>query len=129
MPTNSSTIDFLLDQLCNAGPVSARKMFGEYCLYYDGSPVGLVCDDILYLKPTEAGRALLPVPQEGAPFPGAKPHLLIDADSWDDAQALCQLVRTTALALPVRKPPKTRVARTGVKGRATMTKRPLKSES
>ena len=104
MSTQQSTMDYLLDQLRHAGPVSCRKMFGEYCLYYDGSPVGLVCDDQLFLKPTEQGRALLHEVREGAPFPGAKPHLLIDADSWEDAQALSLLVRTTALALPVRLP-------------------------
>jgi DNA transformation protein len=102
-------MDYLLDQLRQAGPVTCRKMFGEYCLYYDGSPVGLVCDDQLFLKPTEKGRALLHEVREGAPFPGAKPHLLIDADSWEDAQALSQLVRTTAFALPVRQPPKPKV--------------------
>jgi DNA transformation protein len=106
MSTQQSTMDYLLDQLRHAGPVSCRKMFGEYCLYYDGSPVGLVCDDQLFLKPTEQGRALLRNVREGAPFPGAKPHLLIDADNWEDAQALSLLVRTTAFALPVRLPPK-----------------------
>lgn len=106
MSTQQSTMDYLLDQLHHAGPVTCRKMFGEYCLYYDGSPVGLVCDDQLFLKPTEQGRALLHEVREGAPFPGARPHWLIDADSWEDAQALSLLVRTTALALPVRLPPK-----------------------
>jgi DNA transformation protein len=106
MSTQQSTMDYLLDQLRHAGPVSCRKMFGEYCLYYDGSPVGLVCDDQFFLKPTEQGRALLHEVAEGAPFPGAKPHLRIDADHWEDAQALSLLVRTTALALPVRPPPK-----------------------
>lgn len=85
-------------------------MFGEYCLYFDGNPIGLVCDDQLYLKPTAAGRALLSEPREGSPFPGAKPHLLLDADAWEDAQTLCHLVRTTALALPVRPPPKPKAA-------------------
>ncbi len=103
MPTSASTIEFLLDQLRNAGPVTTRKMFGEYCLYYAGSPVGLVCDDQLYLKPTDAGRALLSEPCEGAPYPGAKPHLLLDADAWEDAPTLCRIVRATALALPLKR--------------------------
>jgi DNA transformation protein len=120
MSTQQSTMDYLLDQLRHAGPVTCRKMFGEYCLYYDGSPVGLVCDNQLFLKPTEQGRRLLHEVREGSPFPGAKPHLLIDADSWEDAQALSLLVRTTALALPVRPPPKpkTKVATSGRKTRA-----------
>ncbi len=104
MSTQQSTMDYLLDQLRQAGPVSCRKMFGEYCLYYDGTPVGLVCDNQLFLKPTAQGRALLAEVREGSPYPGAKPHLQIDADAWDDAQALCLLVRTTALALPARIP-------------------------
>jgi len=102
MGTQQSTMDYLLDQLRGAGPVSCRKMFGEYCLYYDGSPVGLVCNNQLYLKPTEQGRKLLGEAREGAPFPGARPHLLIDADSWEDAHTLSLLVRTTALSHPVR---------------------------
>lgn len=111
MSTSASTMDFLMDQLQGAGPVSCRRMFGEYCLYYDGSPVGLVCDNQLYLKPTSEGRALLSEPREGHPFPGAKPHLLLDADAWEDAQTLCHLVRITAMSLPLRAPPKARTAR------------------
>ena len=118
MSTQASTMDYLLDQLRHAGPVSSRKMFGEYCLYYDGAPVGLVCNDQLFLKSTDAGRALMREVREGAPFPGARPHLLITADDWDDAQALCQLVRSTALALPPRKAPKPRTPRAPQIGRA-----------
>ena len=78
--TAQNTMDFLLDQLSGAGTPSARKMFGEYCLYYHGRPVGLVCNEQLYLKNTEPGRALMQRPAEGAPFPGARPHLLLCAD-------------------------------------------------
>ena len=107
MSTSASTIAYLLDQLRMAGPVSTRKMFGEYCLYYAGTPVGLVCDDQLYLKPTGEARSLLSDSLEGTPYPGAKPHLLLTADTWEDAQTLCQVVRTTALALPAKAAPKT----------------------
>ena len=105
-------MDFLLDQLAQAGPISSRRMFGEYCLYFDGRPVGLVCDDQLYLKPTEPGRALqrLKDAVEGYPYPGARPHLLITADHWDDRNWLAQMVRTTAHALPPPKQPKPRAA-------------------
>lgn len=103
-------MEFLLDQLRGAGPVSARRMFGEYCLYYDGRPVGLVCDEQLFLKPTDAGRRLqaLKDPLEGAPFPGARPHLQVTADHWDDTHWLCQLLRATAEHLPAPKKPAAR---------------------
>ena len=103
MSTSAETINYLLDQLKGAGPVTTRRMFGEYCLYYDGRPVGLVCDEQLYLKPTDAGRSLMRTVQEGAPFPGAKLHLLLTADDWEDRQLLASMVRATYESLP---PPK-----------------------
>ena len=107
MATSKSTMDYLLDQLAQGGGAcSARKMFGEYCLYYQGRPVGLVCNEQLYLKNTGPGRALMPHPAEGAPFPGARPHLLLCADDWDDHHWLHQIVRATLDALPQPKPPK-----------------------
>jgi DNA transformation protein len=104
MVTAQNTIDFLLDQLTGAGDASAKKMFGEYCLYLSGKPVGLVCDDQLFLKPTKAGQAMVDDVVEGSPYPGAKPHLLITADQWEDAGWLCDLVRATARELPLPKP-------------------------
>ncbi len=104
MATAQNTIDFLLDQLAGAGRVSAKKMFGEYCLYLADKPVGLVCDDQLYLKPTQAGKSQLAKVVEGAPYPGAKLHLLITPDQWEDAEWLCDLVRATDRELPLPKP-------------------------
>jgi DNA transformation protein len=101
-------MEFLLDILSDSRQVSARRMFGEYCLYYAGRPVGLVCDEQLFLKPTEAGRRLMKVQDEGAPFPGARPHLLITADHWDDRPWMNALVRATFDALPPPKQPKPR---------------------
>ncbi|MCK7502621.1 MAG: TfoX/Sxy family protein [Comamonadaceae bacterium] len=34
-------------------------MFGEYAIYLDGKVVALVCDNQFFVKPTDAGRALL----------------------------------------------------------------------
>lgn len=108
MSTSPSTMDFLLDILSDSKQVTARRMFGEYCLYYAGRPVGLVCDEQLFLKPTEVGRRLMKQPDEGAPFPGARPHLLITADYWDDRTWMNTLVRATFDSLPPPKLPKPR---------------------
>ena len=104
MATSNDTIAFLLDQLSGLGEASAKKMFREYCLYLSGKPVGLVCDDQLYLKPTKSGQAILENVVEGSPYPGAKSHLLITPDQWEDGEWLCNLVRTTAKELPLPKP-------------------------
>jgi DNA transformation protein len=106
MATQQATVDDLLDRLAGAGPVTAKKMFGEYCLYLRDKPVALVCDDTLYVKPTAAGRELMPDAAEGPPYPGAKPHLKFPPDEWADHEALCRLVQATFAALPKPKPRK-----------------------
>lgn len=106
MATSQETVDDLLDRLAPAGRVTTRKMFGEYCLYLDDKPVALVCDGRLYVKPTPAGRELVPGAAEGPPYPGAKPHLMFPPDRWDDAETLCELLRATFAALPRPKPRK-----------------------
>ena len=104
MATSPSTMDFLLDVLSDSRQVSARRMFGEYCLYYAGRPVGLVCNEQLFLKPSEVGRHLMKEPDEGAPYPGARPHLRISPDLWDDRNWMNALVRATFDNLPQPKP-------------------------
>lgn len=104
MATSQTTIDYLLDQLSNLGDVSAKKMFGEYCVYLAGKPVGLVCDEQLYLKPTKAARAMISDVVEGSPYPNARPHILVTADLWEDGEWLAELIQATAGELPVPKP-------------------------
>lgn len=104
MATRKATIDFILEQAAGAGSVSARKMFGEYGLYCDGRFVALVCHDQLYIKPTEAGRAFAGQLPEEAPYPGAKPHPMINGERLEDADWLAKLLRITAAAVLPPKP-------------------------
>lgn len=98
-------IEYLLDQVREAGRVSARKMFGEYALYCDSKVVALVCDDQLFVKITVEGkRHVGDKYEEEAPYPGAKPWMLIAEDLWEDRPWLSELVRLTAAALPLPKP-------------------------
>ncbi|MGE3334126.1 MAG: TfoX/Sxy family protein [Rhodospirillaceae bacterium] len=111
MASRQDTADYLLEQIARAGRVSAKKMFGEYAIYCDGKVVALVCDDQLFVKPTDAGRALIGKPREGRPYPGAKPHFLIDGDLWEDADWISEFIRATARELPVPKPKAKRAAK------------------
>ncbi len=110
MASQQSTVDFIVEQMSGAGTISARKMFGEYAIYCDGKMVALVCEDRLYVKPTLGGRAVAEACGEGSPYPGAKPHLLIDGDRWEDGEWLAKVIRTSAaeLPLPVKKSPRKR---------------------
>jgi DNA transformation protein and related proteins len=49
----SEYIEYLKEMFQGLGPVTARKMFGGYGVYYDGVMFGLVADDTLYLKVDE----------------------------------------------------------------------------
>ena len=82
----------------------ARKMFGDYGIYCDGKIVGLICDDCLYIKPTEAGRALLRSEELQPPYDGAKDYFLIV--DVDDCDYLATLVSATCKELPEPKPKK-----------------------
>jgi DNA transformation protein and related proteins len=100
MSSSKANVDYLLGQMQRTGNVSARAMFGEYALYCDGKVVGLFCDDQLFLKPLPAVEAAIGKHNKGPPYPGAKPHIIVPEDIWDDVQIMSQLVRITADALP-----------------------------
>jgi TfoX/Sxy family transcriptional regulator of competence genes len=117
MSTDHATIEFLLDQLGRrAASFSTKRMFGEYCLYRDGRPVAFVCDDVLFVKDTAAGREVIgtvATPEFGPPYPGAKLYLRLAPDAWDDGDWLARVLDATADALPAPKPkPPTGIART-----------------
>lgn len=103
MPTRPGTVDHIREQSGLGSRIRSRAMFGEYGLYLDGKVIGLVCDDTLFLKPTEAGRALLATPVEAPPYEGAKVHWRID-ELLDDSERLQALFLATAAALPAPKP-------------------------
>jgi TfoX/Sxy family transcriptional regulator of competence genes len=105
MSTSAATIDHLLDLLSAAGNLSARKMFGEYALYLDGKVVALVCDDTLFLKPTPGALSLLPDAEHGAPYPGAKPYLVL-TETLDNGDLAMRAIRAVASDLPPQKPKK-----------------------
>ena len=100
MTSQQGMVDFILDQISEAGDVSAKKMFGEYGVYCNGKMVALVCDDQFFVKPTTGGRSLLPVITGASPYPGAKPCFLISAEMLEDRDALTELIKITAKELP-----------------------------
>ncbi len=55
MASDQSFVEFIVDQIENAGEVTFKKMFGEYGLYCGDKIVALICDNQLFVKPTKAG--------------------------------------------------------------------------
>ena len=115
MASDPSIVAFIVEQIVAAGEVAARPMFGEYGVYCDGRMVALICDDRLFLKPTAGGRAFAgrdgAAIVEDSPYPGAKPGLVIDADRWDDAEWMAEIVRISTAELPLPKPKRAKSAK------------------
>jgi TfoX/Sxy family transcriptional regulator of competence genes len=105
MATNKEFVDFVLDQIENAGEITVKKMFGEYGIFSDGKIFGLICDNKLFIKPTEAGRAFINHVVEAPPYKGAKLSFLI-GDQMEDRDWISNLVRITVKELPEQKPKK-----------------------
>jgi TfoX/Sxy family transcriptional regulator of competence genes len=114
MASSQQNVDFILEQLSDAGDVSARKMFGEYGIYRRGKIVALFCDDQLFVKPTGGGKAFIGRVKEAPPYPGAKPCFLITGDQCEDGEWLSELIRITDRELPPPKPkaPKVKSSKT-----------------
>lgn len=102
MSSGPGLVEYICEQIADAGRISSRKMFGEYAIYCDGKVVALVCDDRLFVKPTLGGRALMGITKEAPPYPGAKPYFLIE-EMLDDRAQLSALIRMTADELPAPK--------------------------
>lgn len=105
MASKKEFVDFVLEQIENAGEVVAKQMFGEYAIYSDGKIVGLICDDKLFIKPTASGRKFIKDVVESPPYKGAKPSFLIE-DKIEDRKWLSELIRITYNELPEPKPEK-----------------------
>jgi len=104
MASSTDIVQYIVDQCSGAGRIDAKKMMGDYCIYCDGILFGLICDNNLFIKPTDAGRAVLKDVIMRSPYPGAKEHFFID--DLDDNDYLAQLIKVTLPNLPAPKPKK-----------------------
>ena len=120
MASDLSFVEYVCDQLDGVERVTYRKMFGEYAIYVGEKVVGLVCDNRLFVKPTDAGRALLKEPITAPPYPGAKPAFLIAAE-LDDGEFISALFKATAKELPEPKPKKPKTKKKVAPKRAPRT--------
>lgn len=103
MATSKETVAFLLEQM-EPLDVRARAMFGEYGLYCDNKVVGFICDELLFVKPSEGDAEFGPHTVPAPPYPGAKEYWLVSGDQVNDNRWLQAFIQATADALPLPKP-------------------------
>ncbi|MDH3207178.1 MAG: TfoX/Sxy family protein [Gemmatimonadota bacterium] len=105
MASELSFVEYVVDQFDKDCAVTFKRMFGEFGLYSSGKFFAVICDDQLFVKPTEGGRAFIGDVVEAPPYPGAKNSLLI-GDRIEDGEWLSELARITSRELPEPKPKK-----------------------
>ncbi len=105
MASDRDFVEFVVDQIDPSLDVRYRKMFGEYGIWANDKIVILICDNQVFVKPTDAGRAFIGDVVEAPPYPGAKNSFLI-GDQVEDSEWLSELIRISEAELPKPKPRK-----------------------
>ena len=129
MATSANYKDFVLEQLARCNDeflgrrfvFSARKLFGEYCVYiidsgescadsYLDSPkkvLFLLCDESVFIKKYESLDTIVRENSEfitlGYPFDGAREHYIIDIENL---ALVAQIIQSALPFLPTPKPRK-----------------------
>ncbi|MFC4211111.1 TfoX/Sxy family protein [Pedobacter lithocola] len=99
MASEQKFVDFIIDQIGFSEQLTSKKMFGEFGLYFDNKLFALICDNKLFIKPTQSGRTYINEVVEASPYPGAKPSFLIE-EKIDDREWLRNLIKVTVDELP-----------------------------
>ena len=97
MASHSDYVEYVVEQLHGAGSVRARKMFGEYGLFCDGTFFAVICDDQLFIKITPQGEAAFPDLPKAPPYEGAKDSFVVE--DVDDPTMPVELTRITCETL------------------------------
>ena len=103
MATQKETVEFLLAKLRQPKRFSARAMFGEYALYADGKVVALICHNLLYVKILPDSQELEPLCEKGEPYPGARPHYIVEEAQLSTLDTLPRILCAIAESRPQKK--------------------------
>lgn len=103
MASSESAVAHICEQIAAAGTIVARKMFGEYGVYCDGTFIGVICEGTLFLKVTGPARAVEPTLTLAPAYKGAKPSFRIPSEMLDDPERLARFAGLVRDSLPARK--------------------------
>lgn len=94
MASSTEFLNFVCEQISNAGNVRFRKMFGDGIVYLNDKPVILVCDDVAYVKKLDCIADLMAGASTGIPYDGAKEHYILDIDNADFTKEIVLKIET-----------------------------------
>lgn len=102
MATTKEFHDYVVENLQRVGEITTRKMMGEYLVYYQGNLIGDICDNCLFLKPTESVLKLLPDADRAYPYEGSK-TLMVVVDGVEDVELMTKVLTAMVKELPEKK--------------------------
>ena len=82
MVASDSFAEFLREQLAPLGRVALRRMFGKTGVFCDGVMLGVVADNMLYLRVDDHNRTAFKEAQSSPPLNYAKKGAIIDLSFW-----------------------------------------------
>ena len=97
MASHADFVDYVAEQLREAGVIRSRKMFGEYGLYCDDVFFAVICDDQFFVKVTPQGEAAFPHLPKAPPHEGARDAFLVG--DVENRELMTELTRITCEAL------------------------------
>ncbi|WP_346704215.1 GNAT family N-acetyltransferase [uncultured Agathobaculum sp.] len=97
MASHPDFVNFVAEQLREAGTIRSRKMFGEYGLYCDEVFFAVICDDQFFVKITPQGEAAFPDLPKAPPYEGANDSFLVE--DVENQELMTRLTRITCEAL------------------------------
>ena len=104
MASHPDFVNYVAEQLREAGAIFSRKMFGEYGLYCGDVFFAVICDDQFFIKVTPQGEVAFPDLPKAPPYEGAKDSFLVE--DVENRKLMTELTRITCEALK-SKPQKT----------------------
>jgi TfoX/Sxy family transcriptional regulator of competence genes len=96
---DKSFVEFVVDQIRDIGNISYKYMFGGCAIYCGNKVVALICNNQLFVKPTQGGEQFIKAVDKMPPYPGAKQYFLIE-NKIEDKEWLSNLIRITTRELP-----------------------------
>jgi DNA transformation protein and related proteins len=82
MVASDSFAEFLREQLAPLGRITLRRMFGKTGVFCDGVMLGMVTDNMLYLRVDEQNREAFQEAASSPPLNYAKGGSTIDLSFW-----------------------------------------------
>ena len=81
MPSSKEFLNIVLNKLDSLEGINYKQMMGEYIIYYNKKITAYVCDNHLFIKPTDKAKTLIKKP----PYENAKDMIFIeDINKYDN---------------------------------------------